>query len=349
MVTNEKSQLVDAIHYFPFGEVWLEERPSSLPTDYFFTAKEFDPETGFYNFGARYLDPRFSKWMTADPALGDYMPGAGKTVGYQSPALANAWRGHHDLPGLGGAFRPSNLALYGYGHHNPATLRDPNGKDADVATIGGGITLAALCAGGGCEAAAAGALIVGGVVLLGIVVWKGAEYVLTPSQQQAPRATIADISESDFNIAMSVRYSDIKARSVSIPAVVTATRSGQKVFLVSRSATPQIAAGTVAAFAAGKPGEAGSGTNLTRGPGTEVARRAQRNLALSGARAAGIVAGRGQSLDEYPYASTLEGGTGAWVTPVPVTEQLTQAGLLTAFYTIERVGPGQQFVVIVVP
>jgi len=45
MVTNEHSQLVDALHYFPFGEVWLEERPASLPADYFFTAKEFDPET----------------------------------------------------------------------------------------------------------------------------------------------------------------------------------------------------------------------------------------------------------------------------------------------------------------
>jgi hypothetical protein len=61
MVANENSQLVDAINYFPFGEVWLEERPSSLPEELFFTAKEFDPETGFYDFGARYLDPRFSK------------------------------------------------------------------------------------------------------------------------------------------------------------------------------------------------------------------------------------------------------------------------------------------------
>ena len=81
MVTNEQSQLVDALHYFPFGEVWLEERPSSLPADYFFTAKEFDPETGFYNFGARYLDPRFSKWMTADPALGVVF------AGYRKPSL----------------------------------------------------------------------------------------------------------------------------------------------------------------------------------------------------------------------------------------------------------------------
>ena len=105
VVTNERSQLVDALHYFPFGEVWLEERPSSLPTDYFFTAKEFDPETGFYNFGARYLDPRFSKWMTADPALGDYLHGT-----------------------VGGPYVPSNIALYSYGRNNPATLRDPDGR-----------------------------------------------------------------------------------------------------------------------------------------------------------------------------------------------------------------------------
>jgi RHS repeat-associated protein len=89
MVTNEDDQLVDAVHYFPFGEVWLEERPSSLPEEYFFTAKEFDPETGFYYFGARYLDPRFSKWMTADPALGAYLSGGG------------------------GMLQPKNLALYG--------------------------------------------------------------------------------------------------------------------------------------------------------------------------------------------------------------------------------------------
>jgi hypothetical protein len=45
----------------------------------------------FYDFGARYLDPRFSKWMTADPALGSYLAGAGKTtVGYQFPAIGEA-------------------------------------------------------------------------------------------------------------------------------------------------------------------------------------------------------------------------------------------------------------------
>ena len=65
--------------------------------------------------------------MTADPALGKYLPDAGKAVAYQSPSLANNWRGHPDLPGLGGMFSPSNLALYGYGHRQPVTLVDPDG------------------------------------------------------------------------------------------------------------------------------------------------------------------------------------------------------------------------------
>jgi len=70
IVTNENGQLTEHTHYFPFGEVWLDERPAALPVPYLFTGKEFDPETGFYDFGARHLNPRFSKWMSANPALG---------------------------------------------------------------------------------------------------------------------------------------------------------------------------------------------------------------------------------------------------------------------------------------
>ena len=115
MVTNESAQLREHILYFPFGEVWVEENSGAIRQDFFFTAKELDPETKFYDFGARYLDPRFSKWMSADPALGSYLPSTG------SPAL--------NLPGMGGAFQPANLSLYSYAHHSPAVLVDPNGLE----------------------------------------------------------------------------------------------------------------------------------------------------------------------------------------------------------------------------
>ena len=121
MVTNENSQMVDAVHYFPFGEVWFEEVPSALSAgDYFFTAKEFDPETGFYYFGARYLDPRFSKWMTADPGLGSYLNGQPNS----------------------GVYKPFNLSLYGYASNNPASAHDPDGRFVNL--LVGGVTSVAI-------------------------------------------------------------------------------------------------------------------------------------------------------------------------------------------------------------
>jgi RHS repeat-associated protein len=45
------------------------------------TGKELDSETGLYYYGARYLDPRVSRWISGDPALGEYVPQAGKGSG----------------------------------------------------------------------------------------------------------------------------------------------------------------------------------------------------------------------------------------------------------------------------
>ena len=105
---------MDAVHCFPFGEVWR-GASASLPANYFFSAKELDSETGFYDFGARYLDPRFSKWMTADPALGDYL--AGKA---------------------GGLSAPVNFSPYTYGRNSPAVYSDADGRIAFLAIVAAG-------------------------------------------------------------------------------------------------------------------------------------------------------------------------------------------------------------------
>ena len=45
-------------------------------TPFRFTGKERDAETGLNYYGARYLDPKVSLWLSTDPAMGEYIPSA---------------------------------------------------------------------------------------------------------------------------------------------------------------------------------------------------------------------------------------------------------------------------------
>jgi RHS repeat-associated protein len=122
MVTNEGGRQYERIEYTPYGETWIEHRyeeeGGSLP--YRFTGKELDAETGFYYYGARYLDPKTSRWINADPALGDYIPGA--------PVNDEARKRNQSLPGQGGVFNYVNLHVYHYAGNNPVKYVDPDGE-----------------------------------------------------------------------------------------------------------------------------------------------------------------------------------------------------------------------------
>src|SRR5690606_3121094 len=89
---------------------------------YRFTSKELDTETGLYYFGARYLDPQVSRWVSPDPAFEDYLP--------VPPVDDEARRYNSQLPGQGGVFNPVNLNVYCYGANNPVKYVDPDGLDA---------------------------------------------------------------------------------------------------------------------------------------------------------------------------------------------------------------------------
>jgi RHS repeat-associated protein len=110
-VSDAAQNLVQHERYFPFGERWWEfgndefTTTNNIKRDHLFTGKDLDRDTGFYYFGARYLDPRTSIWLSTDPILDSYMKGA--------PS--------------GGVLNPKNLALYSYSWNNPVTLRDPDG------------------------------------------------------------------------------------------------------------------------------------------------------------------------------------------------------------------------------
>ena len=116
-ITDYQGNEYQRIEYTPYGEEWVELKPDAgevyLP--YRFTGKERDEETGLYYYGARYLDPVYSRWLSTDPAVGDYMP----TVGADNS----------NMPGMGGVFNIINIALYTYTGNNPIRYVDPDGKD----------------------------------------------------------------------------------------------------------------------------------------------------------------------------------------------------------------------------
>ncbi len=111
------------MEYTPYGELWMEHGPQGLEAvPYRFTGKELDQETGLYYYGARYLNPRTSRWISPDPAQESYLPVAIISVG--------ALQRNQNLPGMGGVFNIANLAAYHYANNNPVRYSDPSGADA---------------------------------------------------------------------------------------------------------------------------------------------------------------------------------------------------------------------------
>ncbi|MCQ2219076.1 MAG: RHS repeat-associated core domain-containing protein [Paludibacteraceae bacterium] len=66
-MTDIDGKIIQHVAYIPYGEVFIEERDGNWNTPYLFNAKELDEETGLYYYGARYLDPKDTRWLSVDP------------------------------------------------------------------------------------------------------------------------------------------------------------------------------------------------------------------------------------------------------------------------------------------
>lgn len=106
------------------------------------------------------------------------------------------------------------------------------------------------------------------------------------------------------------------------------------VFVVDGERTPKIAINDKSAIDAGKP------MLLHYAPGMNDI-----NREFAGCTSAWQGP---QSCDEYPFASTFEGGLGAQTMGVPVSEQGDQGRDLSAFYRSNKMRKGDPFLVAVI-
>ena len=95
------------IEYLPYGETLYDEAATVDKTEFRFTSKEQDAETGLYYHGARYRDAKTGVWLSCDPALSLYLVGKGSG---------------------GGIYNSINLNLYTYCGNDPINYIDPDGK-----------------------------------------------------------------------------------------------------------------------------------------------------------------------------------------------------------------------------
>ena len=66
--------MLQHMEYLQFGETSGEECVSSCKSKYKFNVKELDEETGWYYYGARYYNPKWSIWLGVDPMAAEKYP-----------------------------------------------------------------------------------------------------------------------------------------------------------------------------------------------------------------------------------------------------------------------------------
>ncbi len=256
-----------------------------------------------------------------------------------SGSLHSTARASPPTPGVG-----TNRYSYSfnYSFNDPVNLKVPSGKNAENPTLAnrvinffaGLVSRATPSRYSGRDGA--------------ITFSTDAATTLVPGVQASANVT-QDLQNGDYGnaalsgvqmaaeVGLAIAGVRVKAPTPALAATAaTDTAAALPTLYVRRSQMPEIAEHTAMAIAAGKP------SVLTRGQANAIIRN--RSAALRGHPPAG----QRRSLDEYPFASTQEGGQGASVAAVSRTEQSQQGLLIGNFYRDFNIQVGDRFVVAVV-
>ena len=119
VVSNHQGVPYERVEYLPFGEVWIEDvDPATSYIPFRFTSKELDRETGLYYYGARYYEPKVSRWMSADPA-------GFALINPMEPDEKGGWQAKASYSVI------EAVNWYAYVSNNPVKYVDPTGMWID--------------------------------------------------------------------------------------------------------------------------------------------------------------------------------------------------------------------------
>ena len=99
VVSNASSTEVQALDYYPFGSLRIDDT-TSVDVSKKFTGHEFDRDTDLTYAGARYYDQDIGKWISMDPASRDnprqflldpQQLNSGRTMGGSNSGFASGW------------------------------------------------------------------------------------------------------------------------------------------------------------------------------------------------------------------------------------------------------------------
>jgi RHS repeat-associated protein len=321
------------LEYTPYGELWVEEvRAGGEKTPFRFTGKRLDEETGLYYYGARYLDPQTSRWLSTDPAMGEYIP--------QAPVNEEARKRNGNLPGMGGVFNTVNLHVYHYAGNNPVKYIDPDGKMLHpiALAVGAGI----------------GAVVSVGVVVVGDIANGKASSIGTYAGAILGGATTGAILAATGNpylagaaggavgnaVKQRVEIATGDRESFSIGELALSTGIGFATGVIPGQKIPSVTAGkgSMVAVASQVETKLANGTikNITAETAVKVATGrvvqgalVEGTIASTGAGALIDSAGKGnRQLGNYPVSSFLPKATNAVnpSRPYPVSSSLYSSG-----------------------
>jgi RHS repeat-associated protein len=108
VITDYQGAIYKEIYLTAYGEEFVNRGDTLKKITADFTGKPYDSETKMHYFGARYYDSKTSRWVSPDPAYGEYL---------------------NSDKGMGGIYNPVNSQVYHYAGNNPLKYVDPDGNE----------------------------------------------------------------------------------------------------------------------------------------------------------------------------------------------------------------------------